>query len=111
MPNWKEGDIVRVIQRPVTEEDRKTNRYFDHMAGLVGTVQNVYSNEEIAIKTDPPSLTDVTAKVHKAATQRMREKFLNNVSEEQKKLLTSEELNFNVNYVLLVRSNDLEKIS
>ena len=43
MSTWKEGDRVRIKTRPVTEEDRKTNRYFDHMAGLVGTVQNIYS--------------------------------------------------------------------
>ena len=49
MPTWKEGDRIRVVTRPVTDDDRKKNRYFAHMGGLLGTVQNVYSPEEIAI--------------------------------------------------------------
>lgn len=109
MTNWREGDRVKIVTRPVTEDDRKANRYFDHMAGLVGTVQNVYAPDQIAIKVDPQTLTKVSANVHKMATERMREKFLVNVSDEQRKQLTSEELNFDANFVLLVRSEDLEK--
>jgi hypothetical protein len=80
------------------------------MAGLVGTVENVYGKEEIAVKIDIDSLSDTTQKVHKEATKRMRDKFLANISEEQKKQLTAEELNFEANYVLLLTSNDLEKV-
>lgn len=109
MPNWKEGDRVRVVTRPVTDADRDTHSYYEHMAGLVGVVQNTYTKEEIAVKVDPDSLTKITASVHKESTKRMREKFLNSVSEEQKKQLTSEELNFDAHYVLLCRSDDLEK--
>jgi hypothetical protein len=109
MPTWKEGDRVRVVDRPVTEADRKSNRYFEHMAGLSGTIQNIYSADEIAIKIDLPDLSDVTKDVHKHATLRMREKFVSSVSEEQKKQLTGEELNFEPHYVLLVRGADLEK--
>jgi hypothetical protein len=109
MPKWKEGDRVRVVVRKVTEEDRKKNRYFDHMAGLVGSVQNVYSDTEIAVKIDTETLSDVTADVHKTATQRMRDKFVNSISEEQKKSLTKEELEFGAHYVLLVQAADLEK--
>jgi hypothetical protein len=109
MAKWKEGDRVRVVKRAVTEDDRKKNKYFEHMAGLVGTVQNVYSADEISIKVDPESLGKVTEDVHKQATQRMRDKFLNAISEEQKKQLTKEELDFDAHYVLLVQSNDLEK--
>ena len=110
MPHWKEGDRVRVVTRPVTEEDRKLNRYFEHMAGLEGTVQNVYGPGEIAIKVDVDSLTHVSQDVHRVAVERMREKFLGSVSEEQKKQLTAEELNFNAHYVLLVQGSDLEKL-
>lgn len=109
MPNWKEGDRVRVVTRPVTEDDREANRYFEHMAGLVGIVQNTYAKDEIAVKVDPESLTKITASVHKESTKRMREKFLNSVSEEQKRQLTAEELNFDAHYMLLCRSDDLEK--
>ena len=109
MNNWREGDRVKIVTRPVTDEDRKANRYFDHMAGLAGTVQNVYAVDQIAVKIDPATLSKVTANVHKIATERMREKFLNNVSDEQRKQLTNEELNFDANFVLLVRGEDLER--
>lgn len=108
MPTWKEGDRVRVIRRPVTDEDRRKSRYFDHMADLTGVVQQAYSEDEIAIRVDPSSMTEVTADVVKTATQRMRDKFVAGVSEEQRKQLTKEELEFEANYVLLVRSVDLE---
>lgn len=111
MASWKEGERVRIVTRPVTEDDRKTNRYFDHMAGLVGTIQNIYSDSEIAIKIDEDCLSKVTADVQKEATMRMREKFLSNVSEEQKKQLTKEEIEFSAHYVQLVQSSDLEKAS
>jgi hypothetical protein len=109
MPNWKEGERVRIVSRAVTEQDRKSNTYFDHMAGLRGTIQNIYSNDEIAIKIDVDDLTKVTRDVHKQATLRMREKFQSNISEEQKKQLTAEEMNFEPHFVLLVKSSDLEK--
>ena len=110
MASWKEGDRVRVLNRKVTDEDRKKGRYFEHMAGLTGTIENIYSKEEIAVKIDIDSLSPVTQKVHKEATKRMRQKFAENVSEEQKKQLTAEELNFDANYVLLLQGSDLEKM-
>jgi|SRR5579862_9711691 len=109
MPNWKEGERVRVVSRAVTEEDRKKNRYFEHMANMSGTIQTIYNAEEIAIRVDSAAMTDVTKKVHNMAVSRMREKFLSSVSEEQKKQLTNEELNFDAHYVLLVRAADIEK--
>lgn len=111
MATWKEGDRVRIVTRPVTEDDRKTNRYFEHMAGLVGIVQNIYSNTEIAVKIDEDCLSKITADVQREATVRMRAKFLNNTPEEQRKQLSKEELEFNAHYVQLVQTSDLEKAS
>jgi len=108
MPTWKEGDRVRVVIREVSEEDRKKNRYFSHMAGLIGSVQQVYSESEIAVRIEPESLSSVSGDVHTAATLRMRKKFLDPLSEEQKKILTKDELEFDAHYVLLVQSQDLE---
>lgn len=109
MPNWKEGDRAKVVTRPVTEEDRKKNRYFDHMAGLVGSIQNVYpTTNEIALNVERESMTPVTAEVHAAANQRMRERFAKDTSEEQKKQLTKDDLEFTANYVVLVQASDLE---
>jgi len=110
MPTWTEGDRVKVVARPVTEDDRKKNRYFSHMAGLIGTVQSAYNEEEIAVKIDPTALVGVTRDVHKTATDRMRARFLEDTSEVQKKALSKEELEFEVHYVLVVQSSDLESI-
>ncbi len=110
MPQWKEGDQVRVIGREVTEEDRKKNRYFEHMAGLSGTVQNVYSDAEVAVRVKPESMSKITSEVHSMATQRMKDKFLDGLPQEQRRNLTEEELDFKAQYVLLVQATDLEKI-
>lgn len=109
MSKWMVGDRVRVVQRAVTEDDRKKYRYFEHMAGLSGSVQNVYSDTEVAVRVDIEALSEISRDVHQTATQRMRDKFLSNISEEQKKTLTKEELDFNAHYVLLVSGEDLEK--
>jgi hypothetical protein len=108
MATWKEGDQVRVISRPVTEEDRKKNRYFEHMSGLTGSVQNVYSPTEVGVRVDQASMSKITQEVHKTATERMRKKFLDDAPEAVKKSLTPEELDFEAHYVLLVDSADLE---
>lgn len=107
--NWREGERARIVNRPVTEQDRKSSRYFEHMAGLEGVIQNVYNDDEIAVKVDLDKLGKVTGAVHKEATSRMRERFSTAISEEQKKQLTAEELNFEPHYVLLVRGEDLER--
>lgn len=101
---------MKIVGRTVTEEDRKSHRYFDHMAGLTGVIQSVYSADEVAVKVDPSSTSKVTADVHRVSVERMREKFVNSVSEEQKKLLAPEELNFGSNFVILVRGTDLERV-
>jgi hypothetical protein len=109
MPKWKEGDQVRVITREVTDEDRKKNRYFEHMAGLSGIIENVYSDAEIAVRIDTDSMSKITRDVHMTATQRMKDKFLDGLPQEQKRNLTEEELDFRAQYVLLVQAVDLEK--
>lgn len=106
----KEGDRVKIVTREVTEEDRKSGAYFDHMAGLSGTVQNVYPFDQIAVKIEKSNLANIPADVHKVAVQRMRDKFLSSISEEQKKNLTAEEINFDAHYMLLVKGADLEKL-
>jgi hypothetical protein len=103
------GDKVKVVTREVTAEDRKSQRYYGHMAGLSGVVQAVFGEDEIAVKIDPEAMTGAVKEVHQNATVRMRERFLSGANEETKSTLTPEEINFPANYVLLVRSSDLEK--
>ncbi|MBI5707494.1 MAG: hypothetical protein HZC36_10970 [Armatimonadetes bacterium] len=109
MAKFKEGDTVRIVTREVTPEDRAAGAYFDHMAGLTGTVQNIYPFDQIAVKVEKKGLSAIPKDVHKVAVERMRDKFLSSISEEQKKALTPEELNFDAHYMLLVKGGDLEK--
>ncbi len=110
MAKWKEGDQVQVVARDVTEEDRKKNRYFEHMAGVSGTVQSVYSDSEVAVRVSTESMSKITLDVHTKATQRMKDKFLEGLPQEQRRNLTEEELDFKAQYVLLVQSEDLVAI-
>jgi hypothetical protein len=110
MAKVKEGDRVRIVDREVTDEDRLARQYYRHMAGLTGVVANHYGKDEVAVQVDIESLDDVPQDVHKKATERMREKFSENISDEAKKLLTKEELNFDAHYVVLVREVDIEKV-
>ncbi len=108
MAKWKEGDRVRIVTRDVTAEDRTDNRYYAHMAGLVGTIQNCYDNGLNAVKIDHDVLTKASRDVHTEAGKRLRQKFIDNVGEAARSQLTAEERNFQPNYMLLVESNDLE---
>ncbi len=109
MAKLKEGDRVRIVRRPVTDEDKLVHKFFEHMQGLTGVVSNYYSKEEVAVTVDLDSLPPVPKDVHSVATQRMRSRFASDASEELKKLLEKEELEFTPNYVLLLREVDLEK--
>ncbi|RYG42238.1 hypothetical protein EON79_19305, partial [bacterium] len=105
---FTEGDRVRVVTRAVTADDRKANRYYSHMAGLVGKVENTYEGDEYAIRIETDTLSRASAEVHSLATKRMHKRVQDEFSEEAKKPFTKEELEFDVHYVLLVQGADLE---
>jgi len=109
MARFKEGDKVKVTNRPASIEDSAVTYYYDHMGGLTGTIENYYNDQEIAVKIDVDTLPDVARRVHKDATKRMRQKFEDSISNEQKNQLSTEELKFTPHYVLLVRQEDIEK--
>jgi len=106
---WKPGDRVKIVERAVNREDRQSFLYFQHMAGLAGTVQNYYGEDEVAVKIDPDSFTDTIAATHKEAVKRMRAKFLDSLGEEQKRRLSKEERRFDAHHVLLIHADDLVK--
>ncbi len=110
-PALQEGARVRVKAREASAEDRKTGRYFPHMAGLTGTIENAYEGDQYAVKVDNETMTPITAEVHKVASERMRAKVVNDLSEEARKHFTKEELDFPVHYVLLVDGADLEPVA
>lgn len=109
MAKWKPGDRVKVVERKATKEDMQTNSYYSHFANLTGTVTNFYNKDEVAVKIDSETFPPTLAEVHKEAVKRMRAKFLDSLSEEQRRKLSKEERSFEANYVLLLHSDDLIK--
>ena len=57
MASLKEGDRVRIIARPATEDDIKSGLYYSHYAGLTGSIQKVYDKKEAAVEVEHDSLT------------------------------------------------------
>ena len=100
---------MKIKEREVKPDDRETNAYFAHLANLDGTVQAVYGKDEVAVRIDPECFGPVLAGVHKEAVRRMRAKFLDGLSEDQKRKLSRDEKRFAANYVVLVKSDDLVK--
>jgi len=109
MPAIKEGDRVRIVAREPTDEDAKSALYFGYYGGLTGTVQKVYSKQEVAIEVDPESLPRDIRKRHEEIRDQMKTKWLDGLSEEGRSRLTEREKDFHLRYVLLVAMNDLEK--
>ena len=99
---------MAVVYKPPTS--LKEMLVYPYMDGLPSTVANVYDNEEIAIEVDLTALPKVMADVHREATQRLRARLVDNISEEGRKKFTEDELNFTPHYVALVTPADLTSI-
>jgi len=109
MAKVKAGDRVRIARREPTDEDGKTGLYYAHFGGLTGTVQKVYSTQEVAVEVDPESLTREIRKRHEDVRDQMKTKWLEGLSEEGRSRLTEREKDFNLRYVVLVSMADLER--
>lgn len=101
---------MEVVTRELTAQDAKIHAFFDHLFGLKGTIQNIYSADEVAVKIDLDCLSEQARKVHMEATRRMRTKFVENTGEEARKPFTKDELDFTPNFVILVKESDLAVI-
>ena len=101
---------MRIVTREVTLDDQKNGSYYSHMGGLVGVVSNYFGPTEVAINVDRDSLQSHAQKVHTESEKRMRTKFIEDLSEAAKAMLEDDEKKFDVNYVVLAKETDLEKI-
>ncbi len=109
MATVKAGARVRILTREPTEEDAKAGTYFAYFGGLTGTVQKVYSKQEVAVEVEQESLTREVRKRHEDVRHQMKTKWLDGLSEEGKNRLTEREKDFLLRYVVLVAMSDLEK--
>ncbi|GIV14927.1 MAG: hypothetical protein KatS3mg022_0362 [Armatimonadota bacterium] len=108
MANFKEGDRVQIVSREQTNGDIKERAYYPYMGGLRGTIYRLYSDGRAAVQVDLDSLPEVVLTRHNEAQERMKNRWIESLSEEARSRLTPEEREFHLNYVLLVRVEDLQ---
>lgn len=108
MTNFKEGDRVQIVRREQTNNDVKERSYYPFMGGLRGTIYRLYSDGRAAVQVDPDSLPETVLNRHVEAQERMKNRWIEGLSEEARSRLTPEEREFHLNYVLLVRLEDLQ---
>lgn len=108
MANLKEGDRVQIVSREQTNGDIKERSYYPYMGGLRGTIYRLYSDGRAAVQVDMDSLPQTVLTRHTEAQERMKNRWIESLSEEARSRLTPEEREFHLNYVLLVRVDDLQ---
>lgn len=108
MANLKEGDRVQIVSREQTNGDIKERSYYPYMGGLRGTIYRLYKDGRAAVQIDLDSLPQTVLTRHTEAQERMKNRWIESLSEEARSRLTPEEREFHLNYVLLVRVEDLQ---
>ena len=108
MAELKESSRVRIKRREATDDDMKSQLFFNYYGGLVGTILKVYSPAEVSVDIDHESLTTEVRRRHDDVRRNMKDKWLDGLSEEGKARLTEREKNFRLRYVILTSMDDLE---
>ena len=103
----KEGDRVRIVDRPQTADDIKSSLYYNHFRGLTGVVQKMYTTE-VAIEIELDVLPEAVTSRHLDIQEAMKAKWLEGLSEEAKSRLTDQERDFRLRYTVLVSPADVE---
>lgn len=106
MAKLKEGDEVIVAAREQSAADIKSGLYYPHYAGLFGTILKLYG-EEASVTVDRDSLPSEIRLRHEEGEKAMRQKYLDNLSEEARGRQGDREKNFALNYAVLVSLADL----
>lgn len=106
---FRAGDRVRIVDRAATPQEVKAGAFFDYYRGLVGSVQKVYPTGEAAVEVELEALPEDIWKRHMATRDQMRERWLEGLSDDVRRKLTPEQKQFDLRYVVLVRTDDLEK--
>jgi hypothetical protein len=108
MKKWKVGDRVRVVEREQTLKDAKEQTYFPHFGGLVGSVVKVYEPDEVCVEVERESLPSSNTKRHLEIEKHLKDRLMENLSQDARSRLSEEEKRFHLSYTLLVASGDLE---
>ena len=106
MAKVKQGDAVVIAAREQTPQDVKSGLYYPHYAGLRGTVLKLYG-DEASVAVDRESLPPDIRVRHEEGEKAMRQKWLDNLSEEARGRVGDREKRFALNYAVLVSAADL----
>lgn len=105
------GDRVRVADRDVTAADVKSQLFYEHYRGLVGTIRNIYADNTASIAVAVEDLPKSHGDRHTEVTDWVRNKELDKMSEEAKNKLSAGDKKFSVPYAILVSLSDLTPAS
>ncbi len=106
-PELAAGDVVRLSDREANAADVKSQLFFPHYRGLVGTIIKTYPDGTANIHVSSESLPAEIRTRHLAGTDAMRQKWLDGLSDESRNKLSSSEKKFSLRYHLLVALEDL----
>ena len=105
-----EGSSVRLSDREPNAADNKSGLFYPHYRNLTGTVAKLYADGTATVLADLDSLpSDIRAR-HLAGTDAMRQKWLDNLSDEARNKLSAAEKKFSLRYSLLIGVVDLTPI-
>lgn len=107
MTTIKEGDRVQIADRAATADDVKSGLFYNHFRGLTGTVQKLYSTEEVSVQIELEALPEAIATRHRDVQEQMKSKWLDGLSEEARNRLTDQERDFRLHYTILVAPADI----
>ena len=109
MLRLKDGERVKIIERPAIPADTKSGLYYGYYGGLTGTVFKIYGsgeNAQAALDIDLESLPEDVAKRHREVRDQMR----SGLTGEAKRLSApGGEQEFRLRYVLLVAVGDVTR--
>lgn len=104
---FSEGDHVKIRSREQTAADIKSGLYFNHYAGMRGTILKRYDNEA-SVLVDRTTLPASVLERHEQTEQNERQKYLDRLSEDARGKASAREKNFSLQYPVLVAVTDLE---
>jgi len=105
-----EGSPVRLADREPAAADTKSGLFYPHYRALTGTVAKLYADGTATVSIDPESLPPEIRARHQAGTDAMRQKWLDNLSDEARNKLSAAEKKFSLRYNLLVGVSDLSPV-
>ncbi len=105
-----EGASVRLSDREPNAADNKSGLFYPHYRNLTGTVAKVYADGTATVLADLDSLPSDIRTRHLTGTEAMRQKWLDNLSDEARNKLSAAEKKFSLRYSLLIGIADLTAI-